>query len=85
MLDYPNLIIEAVEYLWFMNMCTLIVSGIIAIVSLIFYLKGGGKYDGALFGFAFLCSIYMLSIHSINNYCLFIWPQAVVTRYILGG
>ena len=31
MLDYPNLIIEAVEYLWFMNMCTLIVSSIIAI------------------------------------------------------
>ena len=85
MLDYPNLVTQAIEYLWFMNICMMIGGGISAIVSLIFYLKGGGKYDGALFGFAFLCSIYILYIHSLNNYCLFNWPQAVVTRYILGG
>ncbi len=85
MLDYPNLMQQCIDYLWFKNSVFIMLSFLSASISLMYCLRREKKEYGTVAWITVIFSVLMLLICTINNFCLLQWPQAVVIRYLLGG
>lgn len=85
MLDYPNLMQQCIDYLWFKNSVMMMLGFFSLSISLMYCLRREKKEYGTIAWFTVICSLLMLLIYAGYNFCLLQWPQAVVTRYLLGG
>lgn len=85
MLDYPSLVEQCVDYLWFRNSIIMMLSFFCAAISFMYWIRKEKKKYGTTSGFICVFSVFMLLIYCSYNFCLLQWPQAIVTRYLLGG